>query len=280
MNSNIVRRRTTSQSSYLADSLCLEVNEEEKLLSKLIHSLKENNKASQKNKNYIANRNNYRKSNKIHIHKTVNHKSLIRSNLDSKINLSKGYNNFCGSFLFPDYEFVSASELLKDLKTKGAEKAITKHFSKEKNKTDFIKNSKPSLISRNKKKVSNSKYLNLVNSVRSNHNNFNSLGQLMIRNTNKLNYHKTYSHFKTINADKIKKSSVYKNIWKNENRKNNNSIFRNNENITNNTTNNNTINRSSFGRSSLNNSKSYSSSTSCNSKNLNYKKIFRLKYKV
>jgi len=279
MKNNIPKRRTSSQSSYLADSLCLEVNEEEKLLSKLIHSLKENNKASQKHKNYIANRNNYRKSNKIHIHKTVNHKSLIKSNLDSKINLSKGYNNFCGSFLLPDYEFVSASDILKDLKSKGAEKAITKHFSKDKQKADFIKNSKPSLISRNKKKVVNSKYLNLISSVRPNYSKFHNLNGLIVRNNPKLNYNKTYYHFKTINADKIKKPSISKFIWKNENRKNNDSLFRNKENITNNT-NNNTINRSSFGRNSLNNSKSYSSSTSCNSKNLNYKKMFQLKYKV
>ena len=140
MKNNLLRRRTSNQSSYLADSLCLEVNEEEKLLSKLIHCLKENNKASQKNKKYIADKNHYRKSNKIHMHKTVNQKSLIKSNLDSKINLSKGYTNFCGSFLFPDYEFVSASDILKDLKTKGAKKVITKHFSKEKQKADFIKN--------------------------------------------------------------------------------------------------------------------------------------------
>lgn len=278
MKNNIPRRRTSSQSSYLADSLCLEVNEEEKLLSKLIHSLKENNKASQKNKNYIANRNNYRKSNKVHIHKTVNHKSIIKSNLDSKINLSKGYNNFCGSFLCPDYEFVSASDILKDLKSKGAEKAITKHFSKDKQKADFIKNSKPNLISRNQKKVVNSKYLNLISSVRPNYTKFNNLNGLIVRNNPKLNYNKTYYHFKTINADKIKKPSVSKFFWKNENRKNNNILFRNKENITNNT-NNNTINRSTFGRNSLNNSKSYSSSTSCNSKNLNYKKIFQLKYK-
>lgn len=279
MKSNLARRRTSSQSSYLADSLCLEVNEEEKLLSKLIHSLKENNKASLKNKNYIANRNNYRKSNKIHYHKKVNRKSLIKSNLDSKINLSKGYTNFCGSFLFPDYEFVSASDILKDLKTKGAEKAITKHFSKEKQKTDFIKNSKPNLISRNKKKLSNSKYLNLINSVRPNYSKFNSLNELIVRNNPKLNYHKSYYHFKTINTDKNKKPSISEFTWKNENRKNNNSLFKNKENITNNTTNN-TVNRSSFGRNSLNNSKSYNSSTSCNSKSLNYKKIFQLKYKI
>ena len=255
MKSNLARRRTSSQSSYLADSLCLEVNEEEKLLSKLIHSLKENNKASQKNKKYIADRNNYRKSNKIHMHKTVNQKSLIKSNLDSKINLSKGYTNFCGSFLFPDYEFVSASDILKDLKTKGAKKVITKHFSKEKQKADFIKNSKPNLISRNKKKATNSKYLNLINSVRPNFKNYNSLNELVARNNAKLNYHKSYYNFKTINSDKIKKPIMSKYIWKNENGKNNNSLFRNKENIANNT-NNNTINRSSFGRSSLNNSKS------------------------
>ena len=278
MKSNILRRRTSSQSSYLADSLCLEVNEEEKLLSKLIHSLKENNKASQKNKKYIADKNNYRKSNKIHMNKTVNRKSLIKSNLDSKINLSKGYTNFCGSFLFPDYEFVSASDILKDLKTKGAKKVITKHFSKEKKKADFIKNSKPNLISRNKKKVANSKYLNLIYSVRPNYNNFNSLNELVVRNNAKFNYHKNYYHFKTINSDKIRKTIMSKFSWKTENRKNNNSLL-NKENITNNTINN-TINRSSFGRSSLNNSKSYSSSTSCNSQNLHYKKILQLKYKV
>jgi hypothetical protein len=280
MKNNLLRRRTSNQSSYLADSLCLEVNEEEKLLSKLIHCLKENNKASQKNKKYIADKNHYRKSNKIHMHKTVNQKSLIKSNLDSKINLSKGYTNFCGSFLFPDYEFVSASDILKDLKTKGAEKAIIKHFSKEKQKADFIKNSKPNLISRNKKKQTNSKYLNLINSVRPNYSNLNSLNELMARNNSKLHYHKNYYHFKTINADKIKKPIMSKLSWKNENKKNNNSLFKDKENITNNTTINNTINRSSFCRNSLNNSKSYSSSTSCNSKNLNYKKIFQLKYKV
>ena len=279
MKSNILRRRTSNQSSYLSDSLCLEVNEEEKLLSKLIHCLKENNKASQKNKKYIADKNHYRKSNKIHMHKTVNQKSLIKSNLDSKINLSKGYTNFCGSFLFPDYEFVSASDILKDLKTKGAKKVITKHFSKEKQKADFIKNSKPNLISRNKKKLANSKYLNLINSVRPNYSKFNSLNELVVRNNAKLNYHKSYYHFKTINSDKIKKPIMSKFIWKNDNGKNNNSLFRNKENITNNTTNN-TVNRSSFGRNSLNNSKSYNSSTSCNSKSLNYKKIFQLKYKI
>ena len=279
MKSNLARRRTSNQSSYLADSLCLEVNEEEKLLSKLIHCLKENNKASQKNKKYIVDKNNYRKSNKIHMHKTVNQKSLIKSNLDSKINLSKGYTNFCGSFLFPDYEFVSASDILKDLKTKGAKKVITKHFSKEKQKADFIKNSKPNLISRNKKKATNSKYLNLINSVRPNFKNYNSLNELVVRNNAKLNYHKSYYNFKTINSDKIKKPIMSKYIWKNENGKNNNSLFRNKENISNNFTNN-TINRSSFGRSSLNISKSYSSSTSCNSQNLHYKKILQLKYKV
>lgn len=119
----------------------------------------------------------------------------------------------------------------------------------------------------------------MINSVRPNYSKFNSLNELIVRNNPKLNYHKSYYHFKTINTDKNKKPSISEFTWKNENRKNNNSLFKNKENITNNTTNN-TVNRSSFGRNSLNNSKSYNSSTSCNSKSLNYKKIFQLKYKI
>ena len=119
----------------------------------------------------------------------------------------------------------------------------------------------------------------MINSVRPNYSNLNNLNELMARNKAKLNYNKNYYNFKTINAEKIKKPSVSKFIWKNEIIKNNDSFFRNKENITNNTINN-TINRSSFGRSSLNNSKSYRSSTSSNSKNFNYKKILQLKYKV
>ena len=102
---------------YLNDSINIEQNEEQKLLLRLISSLKEKKDDYKNRRNRINNSvNNYHKSNKFI--KAVNYKILIKKGLESNINLSKGYNNFCGNFLYPDYKYKSASKILKDLKTK------------------------------------------------------------------------------------------------------------------------------------------------------------------
>ena len=275
---NNLKKKNFSNDEYLSDSINIEQNEEQRLLSRLISSLKET-KDNYKNRRNRTNNsvNNYRKSNKFN--KTVNYKSLIKKGLESNINLSKGYNNFCGSFLFPDYNYISASKILKDLKTKGAEKAIRNNFSPNYQRANFINNVRPSPITRNKKPIIKSKYLNLINSVRPKYNN-----NLFIKN-NKKYFNNIKNYYNTINIHKKKKGiSLNYNIQEEVSKISNNNIIQNkeNKNTSNNSINlnlNNTLmNKNSFYRNSLNN-KSFNSSTSCNSNN-NYKKIFQLKYNI
>ena len=121
MRKKLLKKRNLSQTEIVPDFLNFIKKEEEVLLYKLISSIK-SDKISSKNL-----RDNYHKS------KSMNNKSIKINNLKSCINLSKENKNFCGSFLYPDYKFVSGKKILKDLKSNGAEKTISKYYNKHKN---------------------------------------------------------------------------------------------------------------------------------------------------
>ena len=204
------------------------------------------------------------KNSKIH-----NKKSNIKKNLESSINLSK--NNFCGSFLVPDYVFVTGAEILGDLKTKGAQRTIVRHFSKDIPKANFIKNKnnlKSCSATRNKGPNIKSKYFELINSNISRINKMTSFKKSKtVKYPNRLKYfdkcNKSFLNF--FNGTNLKANKTKNNYF--DFKEYNDKFFKNSvHNI-------NTINKQSFYSSTLNNSRTYlSSSTSCSSKNLKYLK--------
>ena len=161
-------KRNLSQTQILPDFFNLEKNDEDRFLNKLIYFIKENKNNSKnfRQRNNKNNINNHYKSN------TINYKNIIKKSLESNINLSKEYNNFCGSFLYPDYySFAPGKKILKDLKSNGVEKTIFKHFFKNIPKTNYIKKSNIYSVIRNKKNSTRkSKYLGFINNKNSNNN--------------------------------------------------------------------------------------------------------------
>ena len=207
---------------------------------------------------------NYNKNSKIH-----NKKSIIKKNLESSINLSK--NNFCASFLVPDYVFVSGAEILNELKSKGAERTVIKHFSKEVPKVNYLKNNNISYKSysstRNKGHNIKSKYFDLVNSNISRINKMTSFKRSKaIKCSNRLKYYDKYnkSFLNFFNGNSLKAKKI-KNNYFNFSNKNNDKYFGNSGYNVNN------LSKNSFYGASVNNSRTYlSSSTSCSSKTLKY----------
>lgn len=249
MKNKIGLKRNLSQPDILPDFSNIILNDEEKLFYKLISSIKKKKNNFSKNIEIY-----YNKSNKIN-----HHKSLIKKNLESNINLSKEYKNFCGSFLYPDYTFAAGKKILKDLKLIGPEKTVCKHFTKKIPKANYIKKSNAYSITRNKRKsVIKSKYLNLIqgNQPSSNNNNF------IIKTYNKSN-----NNIFKINNHKIS----------NKHKKNKVLEFNKKNKIENSINNSTLMNRSSFCRHSTNNKNSYSSSsTTYKSKIIRNIKMFNL----
>ena len=166
MKNYIIRKKNLSQKEILPDFFNLRKNNEKHLLSKLRSSIKQDKNKSKniRLRNTINdNINNYYKS------KTLNQKEVIKKKLKSNINLSKEYNNFCRSFLYPDYNFVSGKKILNALKSNGAEKTVNKYFSKIIPKANHIKHSNIFSITKNRNiSTIKSKYLNLANKAYSN----------------------------------------------------------------------------------------------------------------
>ena len=259
MRNKIFRKRNLSQPQILPDFYNLAKNDEERLFYKLISSIKD----SKRKPNNVRLRNiinNNCKSN------TINNKTLIKRHLESNINLSKEYNNFCGSFLFPDYNFASGKKILRDLKSNGAEKTINKHFIRKIPKANYIKKSNVHPITNKKSNsVIKSKYLDLIQNNNSHSNNNNSL---MIKKNKKYNNSIKYNdYYNQIVPDRKKRIIIFEYNAKKDNKIKNKKI----ENAINSTI----INRNSFcKKSSNNNSQSYiSSSTSCKSKKIRNMKM-------
>ena len=198
-------------------------------------------------------------------------KSYIKKNLESSINLSK--NNFCGSFLFPDYVFISGATILSELKSKGAERTIKKHFSKDIPRANFLKNKnhfKSCSVTRNKGSNIKSKYFSLVNSNISRINNLTSFKKNKTKNCPNMlkyydKYNKTFINYFNGNSlnTKIKKNDYFSfNTF-------NNKILKNSRCYINNKS------KQSFYGSTINNSRTYlNSSTSCSSKTLKYSRRY------
>ena len=259
MRNKIFRKRNLSQPQILPDFYNLAKNDEERLFYKLISSIKD----SKRKPNNVRLRNiinNNCKSN------TINNKTLIKRHLESNINLSKEYNNFCGSFLFPDYSFASGKKILRDLKSNGAEKTINKHFIRKIPKANYINKSNVHPITNKKSNsVIKSKYLDLIQNNNSHSNNNNSL---MIKKNKKYNNSIKYNdYYNQIVPDRKKRIIIFEYNAKKDNKIKKKKI----ENAINSTI----INRNSFcKKSSNNNSQSYiSSSTSCKSKKIRNMKM-------
>ena len=230
-----------------------------------IKNIKNNNKMKKIKSMFTSNIINY-KNRKIH-----HHKIDIKKNLESSINLSKNY--FCGSFLFPDYVFVSGAEILKELKSKGPERTIRKHFSKDVPKANFLKNKnhfKSCSVTRNKGPNIKSKYFELVNSNISRINNLTSFKKNKTKNCPNMlkyydKYNKTFINYFNGNSlnTKIKKNDYFSfNTF-------NNKILKNSRCYINNKS------KQSFYGSTINNSRTYlNSSTSCSSKTLKYSRRY------
>ena len=198
-------------------------------------------------------------------------KSYIKKNLESSINLSK--NNFCGSFLFPDYVFISGATILSELKSKGAERTIKKHFSKDIPRANFLKNKnhfKSYSVNKNGGSNIKSKYFELVNSNISRINNLTSFKKNKTKNCpNTLKYHdkynKTFLNYFNNNTLKAKmaKNSYFKFNTLNDKISKNSRCYLYNK------------SKQTFYGSTNNNSRTYlNSSTSCSSKTLKYSRRF------
>lgn len=197
----------------------------------------------------------------------VQHKaSTIKKNLESSINLNISKNNFCGTFLSPDYIYVSGATILKELKSKGPEKTVIKHFSQDYPKHDFIRNCKSYSATRNKCSKSKSKYYDLMNSNLSLINRITTFKKSQkSKYSNMLKYYDKYNNsfmnfFKGDNLKAKNKKVYYFNF-----NVNNDKFFSKPSNNTNN------ISVKSPFSSSINNSRTHlNSSTSCSSKTLKY----------
>ena len=266
MNNN--KNRKSSEKDYSNDSYDFKEQKFQNYFRNMLSSLK-NMKNFEKKKKikslFTSDLNNYKKANAHH------KKSNIKKNLESSINLSK--NNFCGSFLFPDYVFVSGAEILKELKSKGPERTIRKHFSKDVPKANFLKNKnhfKSCSVTRNKGPNIKSKYFNLVNSNISRINNLTSFKKNKTKNCPNMlkyydKYNKTFINYFNGNSlnTKIKKNDYFSfNTF-------NNKILKNSRCYINNKS------KQSFYGSTINNSRTYlNSSTSCSSKTLKYSRRY------
>ena len=259
MKNILNRKRNFSQSTL--DILYLNENLEDRLISKLLKNLKENKSKLCNLK--IRNKININNDTTYHKSKTLNNKCVIKKNLESCINLSKEYNNFCGNFLFPDYQYAAGKKILKELKSNGPDKTVQKHFSHKIQKSNCVKSAKSISRSRNQFRIIKSKYMSLINC-----NTNNKLTRAPIKKKyNAPSNNKVYNNIKhkiiyyEMNGKEKsldKKNYIFK-IYNNRNLRNKNII------------NNSTINksRSSFIRDSISNSKSYiSNSTTCFSKSL------------
>ena len=266
MNNN--KNRKSSEKDYSNDSYDFKEQKFQNYFRDMLSSLK-NMKNFEKKKKikslFTSDLNNYKKANAHH------KKSNIKKNLESSINLSK--NNFCGSFLFPDYVFVSGAEILKELKSKGPERTIRKHFSKDVPKANFLKNKnhfKSCSVTRNKGPNIKSKYFSLVNSNISRINNLTSFKKNKKKNCPNIlkyydKYNKTFINYFNGNSlnTKIKKNDYFSfNTF-------NNKILKNSRCYINNKS------KQSFYGSTINNSRTYlNSSTSCSSKTLKYSRRY------
>jgi hypothetical protein len=266
MNNN--KNRKSSEKDYSNDSYDFKEQKFQNYFRNMLSSLK-NMKNFEKKKKikslFTSDLNNYKKANAHH------KKSNIKKNLESSINLSK--NNFCGSFLFPDYVFVSGAEILKELKSKGPERTIRKHFSKDVPKANFLKNKnhfKSCSVTRNKGPNIKSKYFSLVNSNISRINNLTSFKKNKTKNCPNMlkyydKYNKTFINYFNGNSlnTKIKKNDYFSfNTF-------NNKILKNSRCYINNKS------KQSFYGSTINNSRTYlNSSTSCSSKTLKYSRRY------
>ena len=266
MNNN--KNRKSSEKDYSNDSYDFKEQKFQNYFRNMLSSLK-NMKNFEKKKKikslFTSDLNNYKKANAHH------KKSIIKKNLESSINLSK--NNFCGSFLFPDYVFVSGAEILKELKSKGPERTIRKHFSKDVPKANFLKNKnhfKSCSVTRNKGPNIKSKYFSLVNSNISRINNLTSFKKNKTKNCPNMlkyydKYNKTFINYFNGNSlnTKIKKNDYFSfNTF-------NNKILKNSRCYINNKS------KQSFYGSTINNSRTYlNSSTSCSSKTLKYSRRY------
>jgi len=266
MNNN--KNRKSSEKDYYNDSYDFKEQKFQNYFRNMLSSLK-NMKNFEKKKKikslFTSDLNNYKKANAHH------KKSNIKKNLESSINLSK--NNFCGSFLFPDYVFVSGAEILKELKSKGPERTIRKHFSKDVPKANFLKNKnhfKSCSVTRNKGPNIKSKYFSLVNSNISRINNLTSFKKNKTKNCPNMlkyydKYNKTFINYFNGNSlnTKIKKNDYFSfNTF-------NNKILKNSRCYINNKS------KQSFYGSTINNSRTYlNSSTSCSSKTLKYSRRY------
>lgn len=225
-----------------------------------IKNIKNNNKMKKIKSMFTSNIINY-KNRKIH-----HHKIDIKKNLESSINLSKNY--FCGSFLVPDYFNVSGATILNELKSKGPEHTISKHFTRDYPKANFIRNYKSYSATRNKSK-SKTKYLDLVNYNALRINKINPIKKTpKAKISNKLKYYDKCdkSFFNFFNGENLKAKNTKKNYF-DFNINNNNNFFEKSG------YNNNNISVKSIYGQSLNNSKTLlSASTSCSSKNIKYLK--------
>ena len=266
MNNN--KNRKSSEKDYSNDSYDFKEQKFQNYFRNMLSSLK-NMKNFEKKKKikslFTSDLNNYKKANAHH------KKSNIKKNLESSINLSK--NNFCGSFLFPDYVFVSGAEILKELKSKGPERTIRKHFSKDVPKANFLKNKnhfKSCSVTRNKGPNIKSKYFSLVNSNISRINNLTSFKKNKTKNCPNMlkyydKYNKTFINYFNGNSlnTKIKKNDYFSfNTF-------NNKILKNSRCYINNKS------KQSFYGSTINNSRTYlNSSTSFSSKTLKYSRRY------
>ena len=266
MNNN--KNRKSSEKDYSNDSYDFKEQKFQNYFRNMLSSSKNMKNVEKKNKIkslFTSDLNNYKKANAHH------KKSNIKKNLESSINLSK--NNFCGSFLFPDYVFVSGAEILKELKSKGPERTIRKHFSKDVPKANFLKNKnhfKSCSVTRNKGPNIKSKYFSLVNSNISRINNLTSFKKNKTKNCPNIlkyydKYNKTFINYFNGNSlnTKIKKNDYFSfNTF-------NNKILKNSRCYINNKS------KQSFYGSTINNSRTYlNSSTSCSSKTLKYSRRY------
>ena len=260
---NINKNRKSSENKSLDYTYKLNSKKLDNYLVNMFSTIKnfKNYNKRRKIKNmFTSNIINY-KNTKIH-----HHKIDIKKSLESSINLSK--NNFCGSFLVPDYFNVSGATILNSLKSKGPEHTISRHFSRDYPKANFIRNYKSCSATRNKSN-NKSKYFDLLNSNISRISNINPIKKTpKAKITNRLKCYdkcdKTFFNF--FNGENLKSKNTKKNYF-------DFNIYKNNRFFEKVGCSNNNISIKSFYAQSLNNSKSIlSANTSCSSKNLKYLK--------
>ena len=156
-------RNSNSNKNFISNKISNLKQKSDNLFSKYSSLIKENKRKS--NDLILRKKVRYNSRNDYHRINFIDDKKNIKHILESNINLSENYKNFCGSFLYPSYHSRTKSRIINDLKSFGAKRTVNKHFFIDfLSPSKLIKNKIYNINKKNLKSMNQSRYYSLINS--------------------------------------------------------------------------------------------------------------------